>query len=271
MDIPRLRTWYFAINRHGLLRAFDQVQVAVLSARKYTSLAPVCLIDAGGDTTDIAQKLDWLREQGVKLIPHQASFVPDLRARHGDKMDVFSGHWLRCDIPVLETVEQYVLYTDIDVMFMGPVEDNNIWPQFIACGPEHEQTNFTYFNSGVMVMNVPNLRPYLPELSQIALRQDDRAAAYNDQGAFNHLFRDRWDRLPPTWNWKPYWGRSDTARILHFHGPKPGLVRHLLAGGDRLNVPDGLITIFERNRDGYVYYNERFYAFLESPEAMKPG
>ena len=216
--------------------------MAVLSARKHTSLVPICLVDAGSDTADIARKLYWLLSQGVKLVAHQASFLPDLRARHGDKMDVFSGHWLRCDIPLLETVEQYVLYTDIDVMFMGAVEDNNIWPQLIACGPEHEQTNFTYFNSGVMVMNVPNLRPYLPELRKVALQQNDQAAPHDDQGVFNHLFRDRWDRLPLGWNWKPYWGRSDTARILHFHGPKPGLARHLLAGRDRTNIPDAQIS-----------------------------
>lgn len=261
MDMPRLRNWYFAINRHGLLHAFDQVQVAVLSAQAHTSLAPICLFDAEEGAVDVAPKLDWLRGRGVKLVPHKASFVPGLRALHGDQMDIFSGHWLRCDIPLIETVEQYVLYTDVDVMFVGPVEDNTVWPRFIACAPEHEQTDLSYFNSGVMVMNVPNLRPCLSLLAEIALRQNDRAAPYNDQGVFNHMFRGHWDNLPLAWNWKPYWGQSDSARIIHFHGPKPRLVRRLLTG-NRTDVPEPLITIFERNPAGYAYYSEAFYELL---------
>ena len=35
------------------------------------------------------------------------------------------------------------------------------------------------------------------------------------------FFGDKWDKLPPEFNWKPYWGNSSNIRILHFHGPKP--------------------------------------------------
>jgi hypothetical protein len=30
-------------------------------------------------------------------------------------------------------------------------------------------------------------------------------------------------------NWKPYWGASDAAQIVHFHGPKPGAVKKVFA------------------------------------------
>ena len=35
------------------------------------------------------------------------------------------------------------------------------------------------------------------------------------------LVPPRWDRLPTSFNWKPYWGDPAAAWIVHFHGPKP--------------------------------------------------
>ena len=260
-DARKLRKWYFAINRHGLLNAFDQLQVAVLSARRWTSLSPVCLIDASGDPAGVSHQLEWLRSQGVTLLPHQSSFLAGLRAQYGADMDIYSGHWLRCDIPVLEQEESFVLYTDIDVMFTGPVEDNQIWPHYLACCPEHEQDDKSYFNSGVMVMNLPNLRDRLADLAQTVGRRLATAQPHDDQGALNELFRNRSDWLPTEWNWKPYWGRNDKARIVHFHGPKPALVRHFLAE-QPTDMSGELQRIFMRNPQSYAYYTERFYAVL---------
>jgi hypothetical protein len=46
-----------------------------------------------------------------------------------------------------------------------------------------------------------------------------------DQAAYRRFYRDSngplWDRLLPELNWKPYWGESPHAKIIHFHGPKP--------------------------------------------------
>jgi Glycosyl transferase family 8 len=260
-DANKLRKWYFATNRHGLLNAFDQIQVAVLSARRWISLSPICLVETGGDPAGVSHQLEWLRAQGVTLLPRQSSFLADLRARYGADMDVYSGHWLRCDIPTIERDEPFVLYTDIDVMFVGPIDDNQIWPRYIACCPEHEQDDKSYFNSGVMVMNINNLRDRLPDLMQTVKRRLDYSQPHDDQGALNELFRNASDWLPTTWNWKPYWGRNDDARIVHFHGPKPALVRHFLA--DRpADMSGELQRIFMRDPQGYAYYTERFYSVL---------
>ncbi len=266
-DTPTLRTWYLATNRNGLLRAFDQIQVAVVSARQHTSLSPVCLVDHGDDVAGVARQLDWLRARGVRLIFHRSSLLADLRGHYGSLMDAFSGHWLRCDIPMIETDEQFVLYTDIDVMFSGPVGDNSVWPRYIACGPEHHRDDASYFNSGVMVMNLPNLRARLPDLADTIRRRFDTARAHDDQGALNELFRDEWDWLAPAWNWKPYWGRYNGARIVHFHGPKPALARHMLLGRQPAVVGE-MAEIFNRNPAGYAYYTERFFAHLRAAEAM---
>ena len=46
-----------------------------------------------------------------------------------------------------------------------------------------------------------------------------------DEAAYRWFYRDDngplWDRLRPELNWKPYWGESAQAKIIHFHGPKP--------------------------------------------------
>ena len=259
---PALRTWYFATNRHGLMNAFDQIQVAVLSARQHTALSPVCLVDAGANRAEVGRQLGWLQAHGVRLVFHTASLLGALRSHFGAIMDVYSGHWLRCDIPMLEQAEEYVLYTDFDVMFSGPVEDNPVWPRLMACGPERDRSDATYFNSGVMIMNLPNLRPRLPELRAMILQRLDCATAHDDQGALNVVFRGEWDWLPPAWNWKPYWGRYDGARIVHFHGPKPTPVRRMLQQAEPLGESE-FERIFKRNPDGYRHYTERFFAILD--------
>ena len=42
-------------------------------------------------------------------------------------------------------------------------------------------------------------------------------------------------QLPDTLNWKPYWGRAEGlgARIVHFHGLKPGRWRERDKQGER--------------------------------------
>ena len=75
-----------------------------------------------------------------------------------------------------------------------------------------------------MLMNVPALRDARRSIGRIA-GQADGMRAY-DQGDERTLRRRR-DRLPPQWNWKPYWAWTG-ASIVHFHGPKYEAIRCLL-------------------------------------------
>ena len=90
-----------------------------------------------------------------------------LRPKFGDAMNVYGGHWLRCDIPDLETEDEFVLYTDIDVLFMKNLPKKVPAPKFLACAPEHSRDDYSYFNSGVMIMNVPAFRADKSALSRV--------------------------------------------------------------------------------------------------------
>jgi hypothetical protein len=58
-----------------------------------------------------------------------------------------------------------------------------------------------------------------------------------DQGAYNQHYQGRFDVHPwAAWNWKPYWGFSPAAALVHFHGPKPAQYEaHHAANGSRDN------------------------------------
>ncbi len=247
--------WYFAVNENGLRNAWDQIQVTVNSARRNTQLVPICLVDQGTLPPEAEARIAALARSGVQIIEHKASLFPIVKEKQKLDSDLFSGHWLRCDIPVLDQSDDVVLYTDIDVMFRSNPEPFGRMPGFLACGPEHFKDDWGYFNSGVMLMNLKNLRATRDELVRHVEDNIVNMAPHDDQGALNSVYRDRWDRLDLKYNWKPYWGFDDSAVILHFHGPKPGVVWHYQnKDGDPLRFGPDLYAIYQRSPEGYDRY-----------------
>ena len=259
----RLNKWYFATNVHGLRNAFDQIQVAVTSCLKFTRLSPHCLVDDDGADDHVEERIRWLTANGVAVRRHRASMVDLLAPKFLDQMRVYGGHWLRCDIPEIETDESFVLYTDIDVMFMQDVSQVTSKPKFIACAPEHDRNDYSYFNSGVMVMNLPALRRRKAGLVDVVARRISTMAPYDDQSALNELYAGTWSRLPPIWNWKPYWGENNDALIVHFHGPKPAHATEM-QGGSLTKFGDDYRILFERNPESYRFHCKIFDELLTS-------
>lgn len=260
--IPSLK-WYFAANLNALRFSFDQIEAAVKSARLRTGLRPFCLIDDREGLALADAQLSWLKQAGVAVIRHQAELFNIVRRHFGPAADPFTGHWLRCDIPVLEEEDDIVLYTDIDVMFRKPIDFSYQRPPFLACAPEHRQDDFSYFNSGVMIMNIPALRASRQELISVLRDRLGNMEPHDDQGAFNVTFRNSWTRLPNQYNWKPYWGFNDDAAIVHFHGPKPAAVRRMLVGEEHL-YPSFYGQMFHRNPEGYAKYLAEFDRVLNA-------
>jgi lipopolysaccharide biosynthesis glycosyltransferase len=95
-----------------------------------------------------------------------------------------------------------------------------------------------------MIMNIPALRESKADLFPVVEGRLSITAPYDDQSAPNELFSGRWEHLPSTWNWKPYWGRNDEANIVHFHGPKPTHASQMLTGN--LDSSEMTSVIFER-------------------------
>jgi lipopolysaccharide biosynthesis glycosyltransferase len=225
--------WYFALTEDST--AFRQyaemVMVAVHTARKQTTLEPYCIYD--GNENDFTA---WLEKRGVRLIPHR-SFVREALDELGRQKQnphlaaALSGAFSRIELPdiVRETGDdERVLYTDCDVIFLGevvPELEANACRKF-AVAPESVQDDYVNMNTGVMLMNVTELRKSLPEFREYVAKNLAALEAESwDEAAYRWFYRDEngplWDRLRPELNWKPYWGENADAKIIHFHGPKP--------------------------------------------------
>ncbi|CAN5185862.1 glycosyltransferase [soil metagenome] len=226
--------WFFALAEGcpGFDYYADLARVAVHTAMRHTSLQPHFLYD--GDENHFTR---WLRDRQVPIIRCRTFLDTELATFKGgpDEANTRStgrGILLRIELPQLQVqlgLDDRVLYTDCDVFFRRDIAEDlrGLAPHYFAVGPEFSRDDYRHMNTGVMWMNLPQLRtvdaPFrafvrqnLPRLPQIAW----------DQGAYREFFAGdentfQWDRLPPELNWKPYWGDDPQAKVIHFHGPKP--------------------------------------------------
>lgn len=257
-----IRKLYISANEAALKRRDTQKQllVTIATCKAYTDLS-ANLLYFGKETELITQ----LEDLGVKCIAHESSFNSVLKRGYGDSYSQFAGHWLRCDIPLLESDDDFVLYTDIDVMFTSAFAEIDIKPKLLACSPEHRIDDFEYFNSGVMVINVPVWRDHHEDFVRSVERRVDDGFHYppHDQRSLNDFAKNRWDWLPNIYNWKPYWGSNDEAAIVHFHGVKPDVAAKVLNGAD---FPNRTVeTIMTRSLEGYNHYVPRWFNELGTP------
>lgn len=264
-----LRKWYFCANTAAMRgRPFKLLRAAIHSCLRHTDLRPVCLY-----VGEKAPALRVMRELGVEVIRHRPSLEAELRPAYGDRYETFAGHWLRVDIPRVETDDEFVLYTDIDVVFrsLPPVLDG---PELLAVGPERWRTEWQPFNSGVMLMNLPGLRAVDDAFrAQIVERlRGDFTWPTHDQASFNRFFAGRTGRLPLEMNWKPYWGVNPEARIVHYHGPKPSLVDHVARKG-MAGVRSGHAFLYELAPSAHAAYARLYETELaDRPDpAVRPA
>ncbi len=250
---------FFAFKEsNDVNHAYDQLlKVSVYSALKNTDLDLYCLFD--GQPSETTQ---WLQKKGVTVIYRRTCFYDKIREitiekiKNPDYLNIGAGAFLRVEIPAIMLElgfdDDYVLYTDCDVMFQQNVAKSlsHIKPRYFAVAPEFHINNYRRMNSGVMVMNVKNLLrkdvafrkfiadhlgEFIPEYKEpvraplVAYWLNGRLRFYPtwDQSAYQRFFSQNWlgspswDKLPPRFNWKPYWGDGSKADIVHFHGPKP--------------------------------------------------
>jgi hypothetical protein len=85
-----------------------------------------------------------------------------------------------------------------------------------------------------MMMHVQKFKKQLPKILDFGIENRFRSAKatdWHDQDLLNAFFgieanRHQRQLLPLDWNYKVYWGRSEShggAKIVHFHGTKPGV------------------------------------------------
>ncbi len=222
----RTLRWFLALreNPRSLDHHAQMVRAAVHSARKHTKLRPHFIYDGGEN-----HLTEWLKSQGVPVI-HCRTRLDDALQQFEDEMarEIARGAFLRLEIPRIMREQgwqdPFVLYTDCDVLFLKEVvpELLAMRPSKFAVAPQTKKTDFLKMNTGVMLMNVQGMGEDEDAFVEYCRKNMEklRDSAW-DQGAYREFYAGKWEKLGPEFNWKPYWGDSSDARIVHFHGPKP--------------------------------------------------
>jgi hypothetical protein len=233
----------------------DLIRVSVESARRSTTLEPNFIYD--GEPSDFTAELS---AEGVNVIFHRLSFtnaISDHCPSDTHWQAVARGAFLRFDIPlVAENDDEFVLYTDADVIFQSDPTLTGYVPTFLAAAPQIARGAKGDMNSGVMLLNLKtfrNIQKYLISFTRANLHLG------LDQDILREFVSQDYLLLPDIYNWKPYWGINRDAPILHWHGPKPEAIGGLLDGSNR-RTHDSWQALFEKDPNSYAYY---FYAHQE--------
>ena len=276
--------WYFCVTASTLTANAEQgfpdmIRAAVASARANTDLRPHMIFDGAG-----CEFTNEMQSAGVTVIFRRLSFydqleraqrrlLPDLTRW----MDTASGAFLRLDIPRIEFVEDFVLYTDCDVIFLQNPDLDDFRPGIFAAASQFDlyghdfrhpgKQNYPELNSGIMLMNIERMRRDLPALIDLTCDMLHTIRGF-DQGALEQFYMGQWTPLSPKYNWKPYWpGPDPYARIVHFHGPKPAAALKLLADRD-YRINDEFFQewrgLFLQNPEAYEFYTKAWSGYLQA-------
>lgn len=261
--------WYTAISSYSSETYFNMLEVAIRSCITNKAFKPHVVCDK------ITPRLKKIGKKFPELtiIEHPGAIFQEFVSQFKDDKKLANhlgtaGAYLRAEIPNIEQEDDVVLYTDVDVLFFDPREgpQDIVKPDFFAVAPEFDMNNWSYFNTGSMLINVNSMKKeYDNFLAFVVTRFKELIGFAHDQGAYNHLYQGRWNKLPLEYNWKPGWGINDQTVVLHWHGPKPEEVRMFFNGSlNQVNIDvdvNGLELykkMIQRDTESYKHYLERY-------------
>lgn len=249
--------WYFACNDKSP-GFFPLIKGAVTSALKNTTLEPFFIYDGAEN-----ELTEWLRERGVNIIHHRISFYNELENHYKipHQLTIASGTFLRCDIPILEKDDDFVLYTDCDVLFLKDFS-LDLKPEYFACSAEFKKHNRKLFNAGIMLMNVKKLRETHDAFIEFIKNNLSILSTY-DQTAYQMYYANKASWLPVKYNHKPYWGIDKNAAIVHFHGIKP---LSFMSDESLKHLSSICYNIFKKNPKAYDFYLNLFKQYYPEIE-----
>ena len=148
--------WFCGINDSSNSHK-EMYLVALKSAKRNTTLVPILIYD-GNDNEFISK----LSKYNLQIVNHKTNFYtkPNFNKKNKDWINIATGAFLRIDIPIickkLSIIDEYVLYTDVDIIFLKDVVDDlSIYkPAYFAICPQFSKDNYIIFNSGVMLINL---------------------------------------------------------------------------------------------------------------------
>lgn len=239
--------WFFCLNSSARDKFSEMIFIALESCRDNTSLLPNCIYDGEPDYFT-----DQLKLLGVQVYFKKVRFFDELVKMdgvNGLKLEIARGAFLRTVIPDLDIDDDYVLYTDADVIFVkDPVPHlSKIRPRYIGATCESILGSKSFFNSGVMLLNVKNMRSISDDFNNFIQCNLTKFQSFspNDQGAYNYFFRGLTDWIPEAFNVKPYWFFESDVYIYHFHGSRPIEASEFL-----FNISEGKESVVPTRFDG---------------------
>jgi hypothetical protein len=135
----------------------------------------------------------------------------------------------------------------------------DVRPEYFACAGEFSKEPIP-LNTGVMVMNVNKLYETLePFVNYITDNNRFTGLGAFDQGAYQTYYAGKSSPLDPLYNWKPYWGINEDAKIIHFHGPKIVSIEQML--NNEPNVDPTCRHMFNINPQSYKHYADLSHKF----------
>ena len=209
----------------------DHALHAIRSASKNTTLKTVFMYD--GKDNEFLTLLD---DTDAIVIKKKSRLTKDWTHKSDMWQAKASGAFLRLEVPMicdeLDIKDDFVLYTDCDILFLKDPELTHIRPKYFAAStqgvkdkPLHEL--MADMNSGVMWMNVRNMGDTFDEFRKRCIDTDFKTTNFDQDIIRDHYF-GKWDYLAEIYNWKTYWGYPKDAYIIHFHGPKVHLMEQML-------------------------------------------
>lgn len=250
----------------------DSLKVAITSGLQKTCLDFIVLYD--GPKNHPIKK--FLLDSGVRVIEHRFSreaFLPKVYPGNSHQSTYIknmsyrqlASAFTRFDIPFIETEDEFVLYTDVDVLFCQDIDVSVLpRPEFLAASQEWDKdvAKMEYFNAGVLLLNVKSMRAICKMVFKDLEEGKPNRINVFDQGYLNQYCFNNFDYLSSDYNWKPYWGINEAAKIIHFHGMKPNgsPANAGLCWNDTLplRMLDGHI----KDISGIVYYSLQYFRLL---------
>jgi len=283
--------WVFTIGTGLSKLFFEHLKVSVMSALANTTLLPTCLYVGlpRGAPPDPVEK--WLLSVGVVVIRHLPTWREQLsdvfktmpadlattRSTNFGSLKALVATYLRVDIPILGFVDKYILYADVDTLFVSDPAWTDFagphgFPTAYTMGTENiESTNPWDGNAGVMFLNLHYLGESYDDFLSMTFSEKYRkeGLVYNgqpaDQGAYKVMYHLQTTLVShPPFNWRPYWKATDdkmfgNIKIVHFIGPKIPDYNVYFGNGSLTNpLFKGIIGECEQNREDCEYWVYRW-------------
>jgi hypothetical protein len=262
--------WYFCLDAFGANREIGAwAELAVKSARKNTSLHPVCLFDGPADAPLVGR----LKALDVEVIIARSRLADVIENAHRTSNYPIHGKgaFLRAEIPRIAAGDEHAFYTDCDVFFFCDPQTTELKPDFFSAGPRQLLSETDLFNSGVLYFNVERFRSVEDDFFAFCQSNLFRFLPGMDEPLFNEFFRDKFDPLPVGLNWRPFFGYNRSISVLHFHGPKlEHLAAYLSSGPDADWGPyaKDLTALIASSIHSYYRYIEDIVAAVPAPDYL---